>query len=473
MAGEEFLRSIEANFKQAVNCIIASDGADAISDGLANKIMVANSTYVVRFGVRLRGELHTFTGYRSVHSEHFEPAKGGIRYDLNVSQDEVEALAALMTYKCALMEVPFGGSKGGLIINPRDWTEAEIERITRRFAQELAKRDLIHPSQNVPAPDVGTGEREMAWIADEYKRLHPSDLNAWACVTGKPMSKGGIAGRTEATGRGVQYGLQAFFSHPEDVAKTGLSPGLSGKRVIVQGLGNVGYHAALFLSGEDGALITHVLERDGTVVNHEGIDIVALRAHIAETGGITGFPGHINAGIKMLEADADILIPAAMELVITEDNAARIRTPLIIEAANGPISAVADALLRDRGVVVIPDLYANAGGVTVSYFEWIKNLTHIRFGRMQRRESESRNAALVRGVEMMTGKEFPDEMRAAVLDGATELDLVRSGLEDTMRLTYETISGEWNNNAAVLDLRTAAMKVAIQRIAMSYGSLGI
>jgi glutamate dehydrogenase (NAD(P)+) len=287
------------------------------------------------------------------------------------------------------------------------------------------------------------------------------------------VSKGGIAGRTEATGRGIQYGLQAFFSHPQDVAKTGLAPGLSGKRVIVQGLGNVGYHAALFLSREDGALITHVLERDGTVVNHKGIDIVALLAHIAETGGIIGFPGHINAGIKMLEADADILIPAAMELVITEDNAARIRTPLIIEAANGPISAVADALLRDRGVVVIPDLYANAGGVTVSYFEWIKNLTHIRFGRMQRRESESRNAALVRGIEMMTGKDFPNEIRAAVLDGATELDLVRSGLEDTMRQTYETISREWNSNDAVLDLRGAAMKVAVQRVAQSYSSIGI
>ncbi len=473
MAGEEFLHSIEANFKQAVSCIIESEGANAISDGLATKIMVANSTYVVRFGVRLRGELHTFTGYRAVHSEHFEPVKGGIRYDLNVSQNEVEALAALMTYKCALMEVPFGGAKGGLIINPRDWSELEIERITRRFAQELAKRDLIHPSQNVPAPDVGTGEREMAWIADEYKRLHPSDLNAWACVTGKPMSKGGIAGRTEATGRGVQYGLQAFFNHPKDVAKTGLSPGLAGKRVIVQGLGNVGYHAALFLSREDDALITHVLERDGTVINHNGIDIDALHTHIVKTGGSTGFFGHVNAGIEMLEAKADILIPAALELVITEKNAARIQTPLIIEAANGPVSAAADMSLRDRGIVIIPDLYANAGGVTVSYFEWIKNLTHIRFGRMQRRESESRNASLVQGIEMMTGKSFPDEMRAAVLDGATELDLVRSGLEDTMRLTYETISREWNTNAAVLDLRGAAMKVAIQRVAQSYGSIGI
>jgi len=473
MAGEEFLRSIEATFRQAVSCIKATDGAEAISDGLAHKIMVANSTYVVRFGVRLRGELHTFTGYRSVHSEHFEPAKGGIRFAPDVSQDEVEALAALMTYKCALVEVPFGGSKGGVIIDPREWTVPELERITRRFTHELAKRDLIHPSQNVPAPDVGTGEREMAWIADEYKRLHPSDLNAWACVTGKPLGKGGIAGRTEATGRGVQYALQSFFSHPADVEKTGLSAGLGGKRIIVQGLGNVGFHAALFLSREDKALITHVLERDGTVINHDGVDVEALHAHIRETGGTVGFPGHVESGMEMLEAEADILIPAAMELAITKDNAPRIKTPLIIEAANGPVSAEADALLRDRGVVIIPDLYANAGGVTVSYFEWIKNLTHIRFGRMQRRESEGHYAAIVHGIEAMTGREFPAELRSAALEGGTELDLVRSGLEDTMRSTYETISAEWNNNPAIIDLRTAAMSVAVQRIAQSYGSLGI
>lgn len=473
MAGDAFLKSIEANFKQAVSCINASKGEFTISEGLATAIMDANSTYVVRFSVRLRGGLFTFTGYRSVHSEHFEPVKGGIRFAPEVTQDEVEALAALMTYKCALMEVPFGGAKGGLIINPRDWDEMEIERITRRFTQELAKRDLIHPSQNVPAPDVGTGEREMAWIADEYKRLHPADMNAWACVTGKPLNKGGIAGRTEATGRGVQFGLHAFFSHPEDVAKTGLSPGLAGKRIIVQGLGNVGYHAALFLSGEDGALITHVLERDGTIVNHDGIDIEALRTHIMETGGTVGFPGHRKSGTEMLEAEADILIPAALELVIDENNAPRIRTPLIIEAANGPITAAADALLRDRGVIIIPDLFANAGGVTVSYFEWIKNLTHIRFGRMQRRESEGHYAAIVRGVEMMTGRDFPDELRSAAMDGANELDLVRSGLEDTMRLAYEVISAEWNSNPEVIDLRMAAMKVAVQRVAQSYASLGI
>ena len=317
MAGEEFLKSIETNFHNAVTALNEAMPDDRLSDDLANQIMMANSTYVVRFGVRLRDRLFTFTGYRSVHSEHYEPVKGGIRYAPDVNQPEVEALAALMSYKCALVEVPFGGSKGGLIIDPREWTESELERITRRFTQELAKRDMIHPSQNVPAPDVGTSEREMAWMADEYRRLNPSEINAWACVTGKPVAKGGISGRTEATGRGVEYALRAFFDQPADVAKTGLTPGLKGKRVIVQGLGNVGYHAALFLSQEDGALITHVLERDGTVVDEAGIDIDALKSHINETGSVRGYPGHVDSGMEMLEADADILIPAAMELVIT------------------------------------------------------------------------------------------------------------------------------------------------------------
>ena len=473
MAGDAFLRSIETSFRNAISCLNVVNADDSVGDDLATKIMVANSTYVVRFGVRLRDKVHTFTGYRSVHSEHFEPVKGGIRFAPDVNQDEVEALAALMSYKCALVEVPFGGAKGGLIIDPRDWTTNELERITRRFTQELAKRDLIHPSQNVPAPDVGTSEREMAWMADEYKRLHPAELNAWACVTGKPVSKGGIAGRTEATGRGVEYALRAFFDHPRDVAKSGMPPGLKGKRVIVQGLGNVGYHAALFLSQEDGALITHVLERDGAVVNQTGIDIAALRAHIFETGSVSGFDGYVKSGMEMLEADADILIPAAMEHVITEQNADQIKTPLIIEAANGPVSAEADVILRDRGVVIIPDLYANAGGVTVSYFEWIKNLSRIRFGRMQRRAEENRFGALVEGMEMMTGGTFPPALLDKAMRGGSEIDLVRSGLEDTMRNSYQVISDVWNREAVAPDLRTAAMMVAVRRIAQSYQSLGL
>ena len=473
MAGHEFLKSIEVNYKKAVECLQKTEGKDIYSDELASQIMTANSTYVVRFGVRLRGTIHTFTGYRSVHSDHVEPVKGGIRYDVEVNQDEVEALAALMTYKCSLVEVPFGGSKGGLVINIRDWTEEELERITRRFTQELAKRDLIHPSQNVPAPDVGTGEREMAWMADEYRKLNPTDLNALACVTGKPVSKGGIGGRTEATGRGVQYALRAFFDQPNDVKKTGLTPGLRGKRVIIQGLGNVGYHAALFLSNEDGSRITHVIERDGSVVNQKGVNIQKLKEHILKNGGVTGFEGFVQKGSEILEEDADILIPAAMELVINKGNAKKIKTPLIIEAANGPVSSEADEILTKKGVIIIPDLYANAGGVTVSYFEWIKNLSRIRLGRLQRRAQENQTSLMIEALEKMIGSKFPDEYKDLVMQGSEEIDLVRSGLEDTMRNTYNVISNVWNNNINANDLRTSAMMVAVKRIMDSYNSLGL
>ena len=473
MAGHEFLKSIEENYKKAVTCLQKSEGKEVYTDELAKQVMTVNSTYVVRFGVRLRGTIHTFTGYRSVHSDHIEPVKGGIRYDLAVNQDEVDALAALMTYKCSLVEVPFGGSKGGLIINIRDWSEEELEKITRRFTDELSKRDLIHPSQNVPAPDVGTGEREMAWMADEFRKLHPTELNAWACVTGKPVNKGGIGGRTEATGRGVQYALQAFFDNPIDVKKTGLTPGLKGKRVIVQGLGNVGYHAALFLSTEDNCLVTHVIERDGSIMDQKGINIEKLKEYILENGGVKGFNGYVDKGSEILEEDADILIPAAMELVINRENADKIKTPLIIEAANGPVSSEADEILSKKGVVIIPDLYANAGGVTVSYFEWIKNLSRIRLGRLQRRAQENQTTLMIEALEKMTGSKFPDEYKDLVMQGSAEIDLVRSGLEDTMRNTYEVISEVWNKNPNANDLRTSAMMVSVKRVMDSYHSLGL
>ena len=301
------------------------------------------------------------------------------------------ALAALMTFKCALVEAPFGGSKGGLRIDPNAWEPHELEQITRRFAYELIKRDLINPAQNVPAPDMGTGEREMAWIADQYKRMNTTDINGAACVTGKPINAGGIQGRTEATGRGVQYALREFFRYDEDKAAAGLTGDLSGKRVIVQGLGNVGYHAAKFLSEEDGCLITGIIERDGALHDEKGLDVEAVHQWIAKHGGLTGYPdaGHQADGAALLEAECDILIPAALEGVINLSNADRIKAPLIIEAANGPVTASADEILREKGAVIIPDMYANAGGVTVSYFEWVKNLSHIRFGRMQRRAEEA------------------------------------------------------------------------------------
>ena len=466
MKDSGFLASVDAIYDRAAALM-------NLPSGLAHQIKTVNSTYKVSFGVRLRDQMFTFTGFRSVHSEHLEPVKGGIRFAPNVNQEEVEALAALMSYKCALVDVPFGGSKGGLIIDPKNWQKNEIEQITRKFTQELAKRDLIHPSQNVPAPDMGTGESEMAWIADEYRKLYPTELNALACVTGKPVSKGGIQGRTEATGRGIQYAIREFFRHSDDVKSTGLSGTIEGKTISIQGLGNVGYHAAAFLSQEDGAKITSVIERDGSIVDNKGIDIKALHTHMKETGGVSGFNGFTNKSKEILERQCDILIPAALEGVINLSNANKLKTKLIVEAANGPITFEADDLLRRKGITIIPDLYANAGGVTVSYFEWVKNLTHMRFGRMQRRETEHRNSLLINSIENITGKEFSKKVRSNITKGPKEIDLVRSGLDDTMREAYIVISSKRKSDPRIIDLRTAAMITALEKITQSYLSSGL
>ena len=463
---ESFLNSVERMFEQAADLI-------GLPEDLRHKIKVCNSSYTVRFGVRLRGKLHTFTGYRSVHSEHREPVKGGIRFSLQADQNEVEALASLMSYKCALVEAPFGGSKGALVIDPSEWEVHELERITRRFTQELAKRDLISPAQNVPAPDMGSGEREMAWMADEYRRLFPNDMNTWACVTGKPVSKGGIRGRVEATGRGIQYALQEAFRHPEDIAWAGLSGSLQGKRIVVQGLGNVGYHAAQFLSQQDDALIVGVIERDGAVLNDKGIDIDGLHQYVYKNGGVTGYKGYTEDSNSVLTMDCDILIPAAMEGVITADNADHIKAKIIIEAANGPVTFSANEILRARNCLIIPDLYANAGGVTVSYFEWVKNLGRIRFGRMQRRQHERQTQFMIEAIEELVGKTFPAEALQKIQEGPSELDLVRSGLDDVMREGYCAMSKKWHSDSRIPDLRTAAMMIAIERISDAYSSLGM
>jgi len=468
--------SAEPSFRQSVD--IMFNRAVALMDlspGLEEKIRVCNSTYTVRFGVRLRGRIVTFTGYRSVHSEHMEPVKGGIRYAMSVNQDEVEALAALMTYKCALVETPFGGAKGGLTIDPREWEVDELEKITRRFAYELIKRSLIHPSQNVPAPDMGTGEREMAWIADQFARMNTTEIDARACVTGKPLNAGGIKGRIEATGRGVQYAIREFFRHREDVEAAHLEGKLAGKTVIVQGLGNVGYHAAKFLEEEDGCLIIGIAERDGAIMDPKGLPVERVKEYLNEHGGVRGFPGatYIANGADVMEQDCDILIPAAFEGVINLSNADRIPARLIVEAANGPITAGADEVLRRKGTVIIPDMYANAGGVTVSYFEWVKNLSHIRFGRMQRRAEEAKQQMLIDELEAMTGGSFSDAFKARYLQGSDELTLVRSGLDDTMRTAYQSMREVWHGRNDVSDLRTAAYIVSISRVADSYRALDI
>ncbi len=471
----------EPSFRDSVDMMF--NRAVALMDlppGLEEKIRVCNATYTVRFGVRLRGQIQTFTGYRSVHSEHMEPVKGGIRYSLGVNQDEVEALAALMTYKCALVDAPFGGSKGGLCIDPREYDEHELELITRRFAYELIKRDLINPAQNVPAPDMGTGEREMAWIADQYKRMNTTDINGVACVTGKPINAGGIQGRTEATGRGVQYALHAFFRDAEGLKKAGLTGKLDGKKVVVQGLGNVGYHAAKFLSEEDGCTITAIIERDGALHKESGLDVEAVHRWIQKHGTITGYPDAslTDDGAKLLEHECDILIPAALEGVINMGNADRIKAPLIVEAANGPVTAGADEILRKKGIVIIPDMYANAGGVTVSYFEWVKNLSHIRFGRMQRRQEEARHQLLIDELERLSadkelGWSLSPGFKQKYLRGAGELELVRSGLDDTMSSAYDSMAQVWHSRGDVDDLRTAAYLVSIGKVASSYRAKGL
>ncbi|SDJ41088.1 Glu/Leu/Phe/Val family dehydrogenase [Lutimaribacter saemankumensis] len=465
-----FLSDVDAMFESVASSI-------DLPEGLAEKIRVCNATYVTRFGVRLRGRMHTFTGWRAVHSTHNNPAKGGIRYSPDADQDEVEALAALMTYKCALLGLPFGGSKGALMIDPREWEEHELEKITRRFAQELIRHGFLSSGMNVPAPDMGTNEQTMMWIADEYRRLKPDDINGMACVTGKPLGGNGIEGRTEATGRGVQFAVQAFFETPTDAAKAGFTGnGLSGKTIVVQGLGNVGYHAAKFLSTEDGCKIVAVIERDGVVRNSSGLDIEALKVHVTETGGVQGFAGgtYDRDGAAALEDECDILIPAAMERVIHSGNAEAIKARLLVEAANGPTTFEADKKLRDRGVVIIPDLYANAGGVAVSYFEWVKNLTHIPFGLMERRYDEKGHRTLARSLEMMTGRAFPKETEAEFFQGRREIDLVRSGLDDMMRSTYAELSRRWNDPSdPAIDLRSAAYSLSINRIAEAYKAIGI
>ncbi|MBI2421873.1 MAG: Glu/Leu/Phe/Val dehydrogenase [Candidatus Hydrogenedentes bacterium] len=443
--------------------------------GLGEKIKQCNSVFMVRFPIGFRDGYRIFTGWRVVHSEHRLPVKGGIRYSPEVNQEEVEALAALMSYKCAVVDVPFGGAKGALKINPSEYTDGEMERITRRFARELVNKGYISPSLNVPAPDIGTGEREMAWMADEYLRMAPTDINAMACVTGKPVHEGGIAGRGEATGRGVQLGLREFFRHEKDVASAGLNGSLANKRVIIQGLGKVGYPAAKCLHEEDECRIVALIEHNGSLLNPAGIHIETARNWYREHGTFEGCPEgtYTSATRAVLEEECDILIPAAREGEITAENAGRIQAPLIAEAANGPITFAGHAILRAAGKVVIPDIYLNAGGVVVSYFEWIKNLSHIRFGRLGRRIEEARGDYIVDAIEKTSGQALPPDLAGKIRWGSNELDLVRSGLDDAMRIAYQQIREVLLSRKDIPDLRAAAYRVAIEKIARTNMEMGV
>jgi glutamate dehydrogenase (NAD(P)+) len=446
-----------------------------LSDDLANKIVTCNSTYTVRFGVRLRGQIYTFEGWRSVHSEHMEPTKGGIRFDMDTHAEEVEALAALMSYKCAIINVPYGGSKGGLKIDPSQWESRELEKITRRFAQELIKRDLISPSMNVPAPDIGTSSKEMAWIADEYRKIHPADINGSACVTGKPPSKNGLVGREEATGRGVQYIVREFFRNPDLLKLVKLDNDLSTKSFILQGLGNVGYHLSKFLTEDDGVKLIGISEFNGGIYNDDGINVEHAKKYFTKHNSFENYPKatFIKDSSLLLKRKCDILIPAARENVITEKNAEDISANLIVEAANGPISYKGNQIINRKKIFVIPDILANAGGVAVSYFEWVKNLRHIRFGRLEKRRNQIQLNNLIEAIESMTGKTMPAKYKTNFHDGIEEIDLIRSGLDDMMIDGFQSVKKEFLETDKIPDFRTAAFKAAIEKIALSYDFIGL
>ncbi len=444
--------------------------------GLLDQIKACNSVYRFRFPIRKTdGGVEVIDAWRVEHSHHMSPTKGGIRYSEMVNEDEVMALAALMTYKCAIVNVPFGGAKGGIKINTRSYTIAELENITRRYTVELVKKNFIGPAIDVPAPDYGSGEREMSWIADTYYTMNPGQLDAMGCVTGKPIALHGIHGRREATGRGVAIAIRECVGVAEDMKELGLSPGIAGKRVIVQGLGNVGYHTAKFLS-ELGAVLVGLCEYEGAVYNSNGLDLEEVVAHRKDTGSVLGFKGaesEFKNSADGLEQECDILVPAALENQITAANIGRIKAKIIAEAANGPTSPEAAAVFGERGGIIIPDMYCNAGGVTVSYFEWLKNLSHVAFGRMDKRYEENANLNLVTMVERMTGASLAPEQRSLIIKGASELELVNSGLEDTMVRSYHEIRDIKVKNNHITSLRTAAFVGAIEKVAVSYMNMGI
>lgn len=443
--------------------------------GILEQIKACNAVYQMRFPVkRDDGSVVVLEAYRVQHSHHKTPCKGGIRFSEAVNQDEVMALAALMTYKCALVNVPFGGAKGGIKISPRKYSEFELQKITRRYTAELIKKNFIGPGTDVPAPDYGTGEREMAWILDTYSTMRPGEIDAMGCVTGKPVTQGGVRGRKEATGLGVFYGVREVCNMPDMMKKLGMTTGIKGKRVVVQGLGNVGFHSAKFFR-EGGAKIVAIAEYEGAIFCEDGLNESDLFQHRKKTGSILNFPGATNfeKNSDALEIECDILIPAALENVINKNNADKIKAKIIGEAANGPLTPEADDILDKKGILVIPDMYLNAGGVTVSYFEWLKNLSHVRYGRMEKRFTENMNKHILSQIEELTGREVNETEKQFIEHGASEVDLVYSGLEETMIEATHEIMNCWKENPSIPNMRTAAYVVAIDKVGTSYAELGI
>ena len=443
--------------------------------GLLDQIRQCNAVYQMRFPIkRDDGIIEVIEAYRVQHSHHKTPCKGGIRFAAEVNQDEVMALAALMTYKCTIVDVPFGGAKGGIRIDPKKYSVFELEKITRRYTSELIRKKFIGPGTDVPAPDYGTGEREMSWILDTYTAMHPGEIDAAGCVTGKPISQGGVRGRREATGLGVFFGIREVCNIPDIMKKLDMPTGVEGKKVVVQGLGNVGYHSAKFFQ-DAGAKIIGLAEYEGAIWSNDGLDVDAVFQHRKKTGSILNFPGATNSAKSgdALEMECDILIPAALENVIDGHNAPNVKAKLIGEAANGPLTPEADEIFSKKGIIVVPDMYLNAGGVTVSYFEWLKNLSHVRYGRLEKRFTENMNTHILGQIEELSGKKVKGPSREMILHGPDEVDLVYSGLEETMINATREIMDTWQENPDIPDMRTAAYVVAINKVATAYAELGI
>ena len=442
--------------------------------GILEQIKQCNAVYRMHFPVKIGDKVEVIKAYRVQHSHHKLPCKGGIRFAMSVNLDEVMALAALMTYKCAIVNVPFAGAKGGITIDPKKYTPYELEKITRRYTSELIKKNFIGPGIDVPAPDYGTGEREMAWIVDTYTSMKPGEIDGLGCVTGKPVTQGGVRGRREATGLGVFYGLREVCNMKDTMDKLGMPVGVEGKKIVVQGLGNVGYHSAKFFQ-EHGAIIVGLAEYEGSIYNNDGLDVDQVFEHRKKTGSILNFSGATNfaKNTDALEMECDILIPAALENVINGENAPRIKAKIIGEAANGPLTPEADEILIKKGVLVVPDMYLNAGGVTVSYFEWLKNLSHVRYGRMEKRFTENLNTHILAQLEGLTGRKVDTKEKEFIMHGPDELNLVRSGLEETMITATREIMDAWKANPKIPDMRTAAYVVAINKVGTSYAELGI